>query len=141
MAVAEKQFYKTKEFADVNSQTLTETFDANLQRIAKYDMDLSLPDGYDPMYGDAAYYNHQSLVLDIGNDYGNNYLKYFGSDATTGTVPFYNSVSYPEIYLRKGRLLYEYLDRDEGKRILNDIKEKYSYDKNLMREVDIILNG
>jgi tetratricopeptide (TPR) repeat protein len=51
------------------------------------------------------------------------------------------SVSYPEIYLRKGRLLYEYLDRDEGERILNDIKEQYNYDKNLMREVDIILNG
>ena len=52
-----------------------------------------------------------------------------------------DSVTYPEIYLRKGRLLYEYLDRDEGQRILNDIKEQYNYDKNLMREVDIILNG
>jgi tetratricopeptide (TPR) repeat protein len=52
-----------------------------------------------------------------------------------------DSTAYPDIYMRKGRLLFEHLQRDEGERILNDIKEKYNYDKNLMREVDIILHG
>jgi tetratricopeptide (TPR) repeat protein len=52
-----------------------------------------------------------------------------------------DSSAYPDIYLRKGKLLFEHLQRDEGERILNDIKEKYNFDKNLTREADIILNG
>ncbi len=52
-----------------------------------------------------------------------------------------NSSSYPEIYLLYGKLLYNYLDREEGIRILNDVREMYNYDQDLMKELDSIVNA
>ena len=52
-----------------------------------------------------------------------------------------DSSAYPEIFLMKGRLLYEYLDREEGLSILKDIRKNYSYDKKLIMELESILNG
>ncbi len=52
-----------------------------------------------------------------------------------------DSSSYPDIYLLKGKLLYNYLDREEGLRILNDIKEKYNYDQSIISELESTLNG
>lgn len=68
-------------------------------------------------------------------------LKDFLKDLNYFLINNSDSSAYPEIYLMQGRLLYEYLDREEGLRILDDIKQKYSYDKNLIMELESILNG
>jgi tetratricopeptide (TPR) repeat protein len=52
-----------------------------------------------------------------------------------------NSSSYPEIYLLHGKMLYDYIDREEGIRILNDVRKTYNYDQELMKELDSILNA
>jgi TolA-binding protein len=48
---------------------------------------------------------------------------------------------YPDVYLLKGKLFYEHIDREEGIRILNDIKKRYNYDRNIMRELESILKN
>jgi tetratricopeptide (TPR) repeat protein len=48
---------------------------------------------------------------------------------------------YPEILLLKGKLLYKYLDREEGIRILSEVRKKYGYDKDLMKELEAVYNG
>jgi len=69
-----------------------------------------------------------SILTDLHNELDNFLNRYTDSS------------SYPDIYLLKGKLLYKYLDREEGIRILNDIKTRYNYDKNIMNELDSILN-
>jgi tetratricopeptide (TPR) repeat protein len=48
---------------------------------------------------------------------------------------------YPEFLLLKGRLLYNTIDREEGARIFSEIKKKYGYDKDLMKELEAAYNG
>jgi len=47
--------------------------------------------------------------------------------------------AFPDIYLLKGKLLYTYLDRGEGIRVLNEVKTRYNYDKNIMKEIESIM--
>jgi tetratricopeptide (TPR) repeat protein len=50
--------------------------------------------------------------------------------------------AYPEVYLLKGRLLYSYIDRQAGLRMLNDMKKRYVDDRSLIAEIErIIKNG
>ncbi len=48
---------------------------------------------------------------------------------------------YPEVLLLKGKLLYNYLDREGGERILSEMRKKYGYDKDLMKELEAAYNG
>jgi len=50
------------------------------------------------------------------------------------------SLAYPEVYFLKGKLLYEYLDREKGLKIFREIKENYYYYKDIITEMDSILN-
>jgi tetratricopeptide (TPR) repeat protein len=50
--------------------------------------------------------------------------------------------AYPDVYLLKGRLLYSYIDRQAGLRILNEMKKRYVDDESLTAEIErIIKNG
>jgi tetratricopeptide (TPR) repeat protein len=51
-----------------------------------------------------------------------------------------NTPGYPKIYLLQGKLMYQYLDRQEGLRIFKDIQNNFSYDKNIITELESILN-
>jgi outer membrane protein assembly factor BamD (BamD/ComL family) len=51
-----------------------------------------------------------------------------------------DSPSFPAVYLLKGRLLYQFVDREEGLKIFEDIRKEYSYDKQLITEMDSIIN-
>jgi tetratricopeptide (TPR) repeat protein len=48
---------------------------------------------------------------------------------------------YPDVLLLKGRLLYRYLDRSEGKKILNQLQEDYTQREDLLSEVESILSA
>ncbi len=52
---------------------------------------------------------------------------------------YMDSSAYSEIYFLKGKLLYQYLDREKGILVFNDIEEKYSYDKSLISKIESIL--
>jgi tetratricopeptide (TPR) repeat protein len=51
------------------------------------------------------------------------------------------SAAAPEIALLKGRLIYTYLDKTEGARMLNEIRQRYRGEKNITGEVEKILHG
>ncbi len=51
------------------------------------------------------------------------------------------SSMYPEVLLLKGKLLYKYLDREEGVRVLSEMRKKYGYDRDLMKELEAVYNG
>ena len=53
---------------------------------------------------------------------------------------FPDSERYSEILLMKGKLLYQWLDPEEGLLIFKEIGEKYSYNQNLKREMERIIN-
>ncbi|UCB46853.1 MAG: PEGA domain-containing protein [Spirochaetota bacterium] len=55
-------------------------------------------------------------------------------------VNYPESPRYPNIYLLKGRLLYQYLDREEALKIFEEIRNNYSYDKELISEMESIVN-
>jgi len=48
---------------------------------------------------------------------------------------------YPDILLLKGRMLYEYLGRDEGLVLLQSLKEEFSKRQEILDQVDEILNA
>jgi len=48
---------------------------------------------------------------------------------------------YPDILLLKGRLLYEYLNRDQGLALLQSLKEEFSKRQEILDQVDEILNA
>jgi len=50
------------------------------------------------------------------------------------------SASYQKILLLKGALLYRFFDREEGVRVLEEIKDRFSHDTETMREVERILH-
>jgi tetratricopeptide (TPR) repeat protein len=47
----------------------------------------------------------------------------------------------PEIALLRGRLIYTYLDRAEGSKVLNEVRQRYRGEKNIPEQVDRILRG
>jgi tetratricopeptide (TPR) repeat protein len=51
------------------------------------------------------------------------------------------SAAAPGIALLKGRLIYVYLDKTEGARILNEVRQRYRGEKNITGEVEKILHG
>jgi outer membrane protein assembly factor BamD (BamD/ComL family) len=51
------------------------------------------------------------------------------------------SAAAPEIALLKGRLTYTYLDKTEGARMLNELRQRYRSEKNITGEVEKILHG
>ena len=51
------------------------------------------------------------------------------------------SAAAPDIALLNGKLIYTYLDKTEGARILNEIRRRYRGEKNITGEVDKILHG
>ncbi len=51
-----------------------------------------------------------------------------------------DSDRYPYMLLLKGRLLYGYLDREAGNSIFTDIREHYGFDKELLAEMEKVLN-
>jgi len=48
---------------------------------------------------------------------------------------------YPDVLLLKGRLLYEYLNRDQGLALLQSLKEEFSKRQEILDQVDEILNA
>jgi len=53
---------------------------------------------------------------------------------------FPDSASYPVILLMKGKLLYEWLDRQKGLLVFEEIGSRFSYDKKITREMESIVN-
>jgi len=53
---------------------------------------------------------------------------------------FPDSASYPGILLMKGKLLYEWLDREKGLSVFEEIGSRFSYDKKITREMESIVN-
>ncbi len=51
------------------------------------------------------------------------------------------SLSYPDILLLKGKLLYLYLDEDRGLKLLGDMKEDFPYRKDIISEVEGVLDA
>ena len=51
------------------------------------------------------------------------------------------SLSYPDILLLKGKLLYLYLDEDRGLKLLGDMKEDFLYRKDIISEVEGVLDA
>jgi hypothetical protein len=89
-------FLDCKKFASVNNQSVASAVDRILQQLAKFSMDSTYPNGYDPNYGDSNYEDDKPLFLDAGNVINDNNLKYVGSSGTQGSVPNYTSTYYPE---------------------------------------------
>ena len=48
---------------------------------------------------------------------------------------------YPDVLLLKGRLLYEYLDRDSGVALLQSLTEQFSKRQEILDQVDELLNA
>jgi tetratricopeptide (TPR) repeat protein len=55
-------------------------------------------------------------------------------------INYPESLSYPDVYLLKGRLLYQYLDRNEALKIFEEIRNSYSFNKELISEMESIVN-
>jgi tetratricopeptide (TPR) repeat protein len=51
------------------------------------------------------------------------------------------SAAAPELAVLKGRLIYAYLDKTEGARMLNELRQRYRGEKNIPGEVEKILHG
>ncbi len=48
---------------------------------------------------------------------------------------------YPDVVLLKGRLLHEYLNREQGVTLLKSLKNEYSQRQEILDQVDVILNA
>jgi len=48
---------------------------------------------------------------------------------------------YPDVVLLKGRLLHEYLNREQGVTLLESLKNEYSQRQEILDQVDVILNA
>jgi tetratricopeptide (TPR) repeat protein len=48
---------------------------------------------------------------------------------------------YPDVLLLKGKLLYAYMDRDDGLEVLNTLKQNFSQREEIISEVDSILDA
>ncbi|MCG8569091.1 MAG: DNRLRE domain-containing protein, partial [Spirochaetes bacterium] len=68
----------------------------SIEKLAKFIMDVSYPNGIDTQIGDAGYCITRGLVNQIGQYYNNQILKYFGTDGLQGTKPEYTSILYPD---------------------------------------------
>ncbi|MFC3343510.1 heparinase II/III family protein [Paenibacillus abyssi] len=94
-AIAIQEFLNIKRFGTLNNKRFSEDYDKQLRRAGKYVMDISFPNGRDPMLGDGAYNDHKPLVLEIGRQTNDPYLIYAGSGGEEGAVPPYTSTLYP----------------------------------------------
>lgn len=50
------------------------------------------------------------------------------------------SKAYPDIYFLKGMLIYNYFDREKGRSLLKELKEKHELDKNTLLQIERIIN-
>ncbi|WP_168123337.1 DNRLRE domain-containing protein [Paenibacillus sp. HB172176] len=90
-------FLDYRTFSDLNNETLSSTFDSQLQNMAQYLANLSLPNGYEPQYGDSDYNDQKPRVNRIGTRFNNDYLTYFGTAGSSGTEPYWTSILYPDL--------------------------------------------
>ncbi|MCU6712027.1 heparinase II/III family protein [Paenibacillus sp. J5C_2022] len=123
----------SKNMGDLNNQTFGETFNLGLERMGRYTMNLLLPNGYNPQYGDADYVNNRPVVLDIGNTYNNEELIYYGSNGASGTEPDSASLFYPEskvAVMRTGwtdDALYMHVNNNHGVHAHSDLLSVIAY--------------
>ncbi|WP_214626315.1 DUF1349 domain-containing protein [Paenibacillus agaridevorans] len=101
-------FYDIKRISDLNGAQISPSFRTGILKLARYLMDMTLPNGYDPVYGDGHYSNFSATLKMIGNDLGDPELIYAGSvgdPIREGTEPEHTSAYYPDnksVMLRSG---------------------------------------
>lgn len=106
--VSLQSFYDMKRLADLNGTEVTQTMRNGILKLAHFQMDSTLPNGYDPVYGDGHYASFAATLKQIGNDFGDEELKYVGSvldSARIGSLPKHTSSYYPDnlsVTLRSG---------------------------------------
>jgi len=71
--------------------------------------------------------NYKEILKDILN-----YIDYY-------TEEYSNSSAYPEIMVKKAEILYRYVNRKKGQRLIEDLQRIYGKDKKIIKELENII--
>lgn len=87
-------FLQIKELAELNDETFEG--DKELKKLGRYLMDVSLPNGDDPGFGDSSGLNLRSTLKELGDVLDDPELSYVGTSGEKGRVPAHTSSLYPD---------------------------------------------
>lgn len=126
------------EFATLNDRTFEG--EEQLSKLGHYLMDVSLPNGDDPGFGDSSGLNLRSTIKDLGDVLDDPELLYVGTGGDKGNIPSHTSSIYPDdstVVMRSGwhdQDLYARLGVDDGGHNHPDENELiiYGYGKKLI---------
>ncbi len=94
-SIAINEFLNIKKFGTMNNKIFSEDFDKSLQRAGKYLIDISFPNGIDPIMGDSSNTNHKPVIKEIAELTNDLHLLYVGTGGEEGIKPPYTSTIYP----------------------------------------------